>query len=149
MLHRIQLCGADFYANLIVNQIKHCFAPFLYADIVLLNSDFVNYSITHCADCGSKMYYCTSNDFEKRQDCFVCSSSRKLVDACPESLYIRAACEEVPGADAFAASTTGSGRYAIVKKSGGSICRQGMSSHTNSYNIPKPVSGSLSLLSLC
>lgn len=46
--------------------------------------------IAHCADCGSKMYYCTSNDFEKRQDYFVCSASRKLVDACPDSHYIRA-----------------------------------------------------------
>ena len=46
--------------------------------------------IAHCADCGSKMYYCTSKAFEKRQDFFVCSSSRKVVDACPDSHYIRA-----------------------------------------------------------
>ncbi len=33
--------------------------------------------IAYCADCGEKMYYCTTNDFEERQDHFVCSTSRK------------------------------------------------------------------------
>lgn len=33
--------------------------------------------IAYCADCGEKLYYCTSNHFEKRQDHFVCSTSRK------------------------------------------------------------------------
>lgn len=36
--------------------------------------------IAVCADCGSKMYYCTTNQFEKRQDFFVCSASRKAMD---------------------------------------------------------------------
>ena len=31
----------------------------------------------YCADCGEKMYYCTSKNFEERQDHFVCSTSRK------------------------------------------------------------------------
>lgn len=42
-----------------------------------------------CADCGSKLYYCTSNKFEKRQDHFVCSKSRKPVDPCTTH-FIRA-----------------------------------------------------------
>lgn len=33
--------------------------------------------IAKCADCGSKMYYCTTNYFETRQDHFVCSKARK------------------------------------------------------------------------
>ena len=33
--------------------------------------------IARCADCGEKLYYCTSNSFETRQDHFVCSTSRK------------------------------------------------------------------------
>ncbi len=33
--------------------------------------------IAYCADCGQKLYYCTSNYFESRQDHFVCSTSRK------------------------------------------------------------------------
>ena len=33
--------------------------------------------VAHCADCGDKMYYCTSRNFEERQDHFVCSTSRK------------------------------------------------------------------------
>ena len=32
--------------------------------------------IVRCADCGEKMYYCTTNHFEARQDFFVCSTSR-------------------------------------------------------------------------
>lgn len=42
-----------------------------------------------CADCGAKLYYCTTNHFEKRQDFFVCSASRKAVNPCT-SHYIRA-----------------------------------------------------------
>ena len=45
--------------------------------------------IAVCADCGSKMYYCTTNQFEKRQDFFVCAASRKAMDKC-EIHYIRA-----------------------------------------------------------
>lgn len=33
--------------------------------------------IVYCADCGQKLYYCTSKNFESRQDHFVCSTSRK------------------------------------------------------------------------
>ena len=33
--------------------------------------------VAYCADCGEKMYYCTSRNFEERQDHFVCSPSRK------------------------------------------------------------------------
>ena len=32
--------------------------------------------IVRCADCGKKLYYCTSKNFEARQDHFVCSTSR-------------------------------------------------------------------------
>ncbi len=32
--------------------------------------------IVRCADCGEKLYYCTSRNFEARQDHFVCSTSR-------------------------------------------------------------------------
>ncbi|MDR2931676.1 MAG: DUF4368 domain-containing protein [Oscillospiraceae bacterium] len=32
--------------------------------------------IVRCADCGEKLYYCTSKNFEARQDHFVCSTSR-------------------------------------------------------------------------
>ena len=46
--------------------------------------------IARCADCGSKLYYCTSNNYEARQDHFVCSFSRKKgKDAC-EAHFIRA-----------------------------------------------------------
>ena len=33
--------------------------------------------VAYCADCGEKMYYCTSRNFEERKDRFVCSTSRK------------------------------------------------------------------------
>ena len=33
--------------------------------------------VAYCADCGEKMYYCTTQKFEERQDHFVCSTSRK------------------------------------------------------------------------
>ena len=46
--------------------------------------------IVRCADCKAKMYYCTTNNFEKRQDHFVCSTSRsKGKDVC-ETHFIRA-----------------------------------------------------------
>ena len=32
--------------------------------------------IVRCADCGEKLYYCTSKNFEARQDHFICSTSR-------------------------------------------------------------------------
>ena len=32
--------------------------------------------IVRCADCGEKLYYCTSRNFEAREDHFVCSTSR-------------------------------------------------------------------------
>lgn len=38
--------------------------------------------IAYCADCGQKLYYCTSNYFESRQDHFVCSTSRKGKEYC-------------------------------------------------------------------
>ena len=45
--------------------------------------------LVFCADCGAKMYYCTSVKFEKRQDFFVCSTHRHHKDKCG-SHYIRA-----------------------------------------------------------
>ena len=46
--------------------------------------------IVRCADCGEKLYYCTSKNFEARQDHFVCSTSRlKGKDVCPTH-FIRA-----------------------------------------------------------
>ena len=46
--------------------------------------------IVRCADCGEKMYYCTTNQFEARQDFFVCSTSRiKGKEVCGTH-YIRA-----------------------------------------------------------
>lgn len=33
--------------------------------------------VAYCADCGEKLYYCTTQNFEERQDHFVCSISRK------------------------------------------------------------------------
>lgn len=44
--------------------------------------------LVYCADCRQKMYYCTSNKFEERQDFFVCSTHRKNGEKC-ESHYIR------------------------------------------------------------
>lgn len=47
--------------------------------------------IARCAECGEKLYYCTMNNYETRQDHFVCSTSRKKgTDVC-ESHFIRAA----------------------------------------------------------
>lgn len=46
--------------------------------------------IVRCADCGEKLYYCTSKNFEARQDHFACSTSRlKGKEACPTH-FIRA-----------------------------------------------------------
>ncbi len=46
--------------------------------------------IVYCADCGQKLYYCTSKYFESRQDHFVCSTSRKQgTDVC-DTHFIRA-----------------------------------------------------------
>ena len=46
--------------------------------------------IAKCADCGSKMYYCAMNNYETRQDHFVCSKSRKDRDNPCGSHFIRA-----------------------------------------------------------
>lgn len=46
--------------------------------------------IAYCADCKSKMYYCTSQYFESRQDYFVCSGANKGKDVCGSKHYIRA-----------------------------------------------------------
>lgn len=45
--------------------------------------------IAYCADCGQKLYYCTSNYFESCQDHFVCSTSRKGKEYC-STHFIRA-----------------------------------------------------------
>lgn len=46
--------------------------------------------IVRCADCGERLYYCTSKNFEARQDHFVCSTSRlKGKEVCPTH-FIRA-----------------------------------------------------------
>ena len=46
--------------------------------------------LVHCADCGEKLYYCTSNSFETRQDHFVCSTSRKKGKEVCDTHFIRA-----------------------------------------------------------
>ena len=46
--------------------------------------------IVRCADCGEKLYYCTSNSFESRQDHFVCSTSRKKGKDVCDTHFIRA-----------------------------------------------------------
>lgn len=46
--------------------------------------------IAYCADCGQKLYYCTTKYFESCQDHFVCSTSRKKgIELC-ETHFIRA-----------------------------------------------------------
>ncbi len=45
--------------------------------------------IAYCADCGQKLYYCTSKYFESRQDHFACSTSRKGKENC-STHFIRA-----------------------------------------------------------
>lgn len=46
--------------------------------------------IVRCADCGEKLYYCTSNKFEARQDHFICSTSRKKGKEICDTHFIRA-----------------------------------------------------------
>ena len=46
--------------------------------------------IVRCADCGEKLYYCTSKNFEARQDHFVCSTSRLKEKAVCSTHFIRA-----------------------------------------------------------
>ena len=46
--------------------------------------------VARCADCRAKMYYCTSRNFEARQDYFVCSTSRRLGRDVCGSHFIRA-----------------------------------------------------------
>ena len=45
--------------------------------------------LVFCADCGSKMHYCTTKYFEKRQDHFVCASYRGNTGSC-SAHFIRA-----------------------------------------------------------
>ena len=46
--------------------------------------------IVRCADCGEKLYYCTSKNFEARQDHFVCSTSKLKGKAVCLTHFIRA-----------------------------------------------------------
>ena len=46
--------------------------------------------VVRCADCGEKLYYCTGNSFESRQDHFVCSTSRKKGKEVCDTHFIRA-----------------------------------------------------------
>ncbi len=46
--------------------------------------------IVRCADCGEKLYYCTSKNFEARQDHFVCSTSRLKGKEVCSTHFIRA-----------------------------------------------------------
>ena len=46
--------------------------------------------IVRCADCGEKLYYCTSKNFEARQDHFVCSASRLKGKEVCSTHFIRA-----------------------------------------------------------
>ena len=46
--------------------------------------------LVRCADCDEKLYYCTSNSFETRQDHFVCSTSRKKGKEVCDTHFIRA-----------------------------------------------------------
>ncbi len=45
--------------------------------------------LVYCADCKQKLYYSTANNFEKRQDFFICSTHRINKDKC-SGHYIRA-----------------------------------------------------------
>lgn len=46
--------------------------------------------VVRCADCGEKLYYCTSKNFESRQDHFICSTTRRRgLETCT-SHFIRA-----------------------------------------------------------
>jgi len=46
--------------------------------------------LVRCADCGEKLYYCTSKSFETRQDHFVCSTSRNKGKEVCGTHFIRA-----------------------------------------------------------
>lgn len=46
--------------------------------------------VAYCADCGEKLYYCTTQNFEERQDHFVCSTSRKKGKDVCRTHFIRA-----------------------------------------------------------
>ena len=46
--------------------------------------------VAYCAECGKKLYYCTSKYFESRQDHFVCSTSRKQGKDICDTHFIRA-----------------------------------------------------------
>ena len=46
--------------------------------------------LVRCADCGEKLYYCTSASFGTRQDHFVCSTSRKKGKEVCDTHFIRA-----------------------------------------------------------
>lgn len=48
------------------------------------------WGVVRCADCGEKLYYCTSKNFEARQDHFVCSTSRKKGKDVCDTHFIRA-----------------------------------------------------------
>ena len=45
--------------------------------------------LVYCADCGARLYYCTTNYYEKRQDHFVCSNYRSNTGTCTAH-FIRA-----------------------------------------------------------
>ncbi len=45
--------------------------------------------LIYCYDCGEKLYFCTANNFEKKQDFFECSGKRKKPGSC-KTHYIRA-----------------------------------------------------------
>lgn len=38
--------------------------------------------LVECAYCGAKLYYCTTNYFEERQDHFVCSNYKSNTGTC-------------------------------------------------------------------
>ena len=38
--------------------------------------------LVYCEDCGAKMRYCTTKDFEKRQDHFVCGNYKSITGSC-------------------------------------------------------------------
>ena len=46
--------------------------------------------IVRCADCGEKLYYCTSKNFEARQDHFICSTTHRRGQESCTSHFIRA-----------------------------------------------------------
>ena len=46
--------------------------------------------VVRCADCGEKLYYCTSKNFETRQDHFICSTTRRRGPETCTSHFIRA-----------------------------------------------------------